>query len=1019
MLKEIKYNGYTTQPSDYQSTDGDLARAYNVIPENGALTPIMPPAQIATFTGALQVFIHNNNFTHYIIAKNSDGKITLSYADKADLDNISEPFLAFDSSNETLRSISAIGNTLTVASSEKMYYVLWRDNSYNFLGNNLPDVEIQFALDGEIVSHSYTDALATKKGTATTGEGWTSVAQVAFSRAYGVPEYIDVDSVVGTEVTLDANTDYRFTCLYKGDYFYITGLNTTTSQRENVAWICSNKHRTVRTSAPYKQLRFEFGYAGGGPNFLTIEKGQSFSVNLNYVVDNTADNFNALLAMVNSFRENYATKRNRFIHPFFVRYAVKLYDGSYARISTPVLMVPNSGYVPLLNYAQAAESGIYVSAYAFIADLQLKVVSATSELWQDIIDSVDIFVSQPVYPYNQGQEFQPALPSLIDYKVLAYDDSGNTVADQLSNIDYGFMHLNYNGSQVDDGYSRRSLYQYLNAYYSIGAKTSRQWPVVQPAPRTDDEITKDITETSAFHLIHSIKFSQLANFSAAFSDLPLEEGALLNLASKKTLDDDIMASRSIATASLYTYNNRLHAYNASVVLPKPTWIELQNNHVGSRSNPYSSHVYVFIHSPQGEKVAHVSGSADYFSSSANLWFFYPDNNAYKALFLQGSFTTSVPLTRHPFLNGAFWFAGSLGAGGLQYMSSNEQNLKPPTAFSSSLSYPSSIYVSEVANPFVFSSAALVDVGGNNVLALATAAKPLSTGQFGQFPLYAFTDAGVWALETAASGSYAARQPITRDVCANPQSLCQLESSVLFATTRGVMRLSGSSAECITEFIDSEFPFSLFDLSNDRQGKAQNQLLNAFNKLEPNILLTAPNASIAPFSIFVRECRIFYDYAHQRIFLVNTAMPYAYVFSIRDKAWGMMQADVKLIINSYPDAQAIDSSGNLIDFSRSDDSETAVFILSRPFAMGLPDTHKTVQTVIQRGFFASKLMQVLYASNDLFHWHTVASSNSSCLRYNAGSPYKFFRIAVIGNMAESESIYGLTVQFQTKLDNQPR
>ena len=41
--KEIKYNGYSAQPSDYECQDGDLAVAINLIPEDGALKPVHPP----------------------------------------------------------------------------------------------------------------------------------------------------------------------------------------------------------------------------------------------------------------------------------------------------------------------------------------------------------------------------------------------------------------------------------------------------------------------------------------------------------------------------------------------------------------------------------------------------------------------------------------------------------------------------------------------------------------------------------------------------------------------------------------------------------------------------------------------------------------------------------------------------------------------------------------------------------------------------------------------------------------
>ena len=73
MIKEIKYNGYSANPSDYECADGDLATSIGVIPENGALKPILPPSEVLQFKGGDSVmYIHKSaNFKHYIIFNNN------------------------------------------------------------------------------------------------------------------------------------------------------------------------------------------------------------------------------------------------------------------------------------------------------------------------------------------------------------------------------------------------------------------------------------------------------------------------------------------------------------------------------------------------------------------------------------------------------------------------------------------------------------------------------------------------------------------------------------------------------------------------------------------------------------------------------------------------------------------------------------------------------------------------------------------------------------------------------------
>lgn len=49
-----------------------------------------------------------------------------------------------------------------------------------------------------------------------------------------------------------------------------------------------------------------------------------------------------------------------------------------------------------------------------------------------------------------------------------------------------------------------------------------------------------------------------------------------------------------------------------------------------------------------------------------------------------------------------------------------------------------LYSSAVNNPFFIPASSAVTIGNSQILGLSSAAKALSQGQFGQFPLYAFT-----------------------------------------------------------------------------------------------------------------------------------------------------------------------------------------------------------------------------------------------------------------------------------------
>ena len=419
------------------------------------------------------------------------------------------------------------------------------------------------------------------------------------------------------------------------------------------------------------------------------------------------------------------------------------------------------------------------------------------------------------------------------------------------------------------------------------------------------------------------------------------------------------------------------------------------------------------------ELTHGDGSTSMSKHSWGCYMFYPNPNAYKmVIYNYSSACYAVDLKPHEFLNGAYAI--------LDYELVREKNFtslpnisypmySTEEAYNFPIQISNKIYTSEVNNPFYFPVLGINTVGTGNILGICAAAKALSEGQFGQFPLYAFTSEGVWALEVSNTGTYSAKQPITRDVVINPDSITQIDSAVLFATDRGIMLISGSTVQCISDRLNTEELFSIADLP-----KAE-ALINIFNsKADESEQISLADASLLPFSEFLAGCRMVYDYTNQHIIVYNPAVRYAYVYSLKSKTWGMMRSDIVSNVNSYPEALAMADGAKLVDFSKTDAQTTTSLIITRPFKMDDPNALKTINTIIQRGMFRSThVQQVLYGSNDLFHWHTVWSSVDKMMRGFRGTPYKAYRLALVCKFDKGESIYGCTVVFEPRMTNQVR
>lgn len=320
-----------------------------------------------------------------------------------------------------------------------------------------------------------------------------------------------------------------------------------------------------------------------------------------------------------------------------------------------------------------------------------------------------------------------------------------------------------------------------------------------------------------------------------------------------------------------------------------------------------------------------------------------------------------------------------------------------------------VFVSVQGNPIMIEQR--VRVGDGILYAAASNTRPITRNQFGQSPLYVFSSDGIWAMEVATDGSYSVRQSVSRDVCNNIKSITPIDSAVLFTTERGIMMLSGTDTQCISEPINTNTPFNILSLGNTLRTYLADNDYKTFD--------------IAPFTTFIRNCQIIYDYVDQLLIVFSDKCGYAYVYSIEEKKWSLIESKLLYAVNSYPEAWAVEKDKeklSIVNFSdvAIDNTPVKGMLVSRPLKLEAPDILKTIDTVIQRGMFRrGHIKSILFGSRDLFNWQLVYSSTDHYLRGFRGSPYKYFRIVLLCDILPDESLYGTSIQFQLRLVNQPR
>lgn len=716
--------------------------------------------------------------------------------------------------------------------------------------------------------------------------------------------------------------------------------------------------------------------------------GISISNNAKEAVKNTVTGyFNPIAAQ--------AKEDGLFLYPIMVRYAYRMYDNTLSYISQPIQLYPSDGVPLTIRYAGQHTDNLQVKAFnvqvrSFKSQLMYQInnleeVKQSLAEWGELIKSIDIFVTQDMEIIN-------------DSSIASGGMSGF-----MGNISHlhgqGSFHGCYKGENVNGKYVYRKHKlkeggSDSQAYFYVGSTT----------------IIKDDGPVNFYH----ISTISLSSLNADEQEVEIEQGVLPTdtLVNREQLKGDSNIDEQLIAKYVYTYNARLNLTGVTV-LPRPYPLESCFAYGNAVYDPeskktvektYSFKAYVLIEAEKRNVMVTCDSSIPMNIDGYNNFFFFSNVNA-KELIVERTDTngtksySKTKFKKHQGLDGCF-----------TYINSSFDDIVDMSIVSHTdigIPYPNKIYTSEVNDPFTFPASLVSAVGSGAIVGISSAAKALSEGQFGQFPLYAFTDEGVWALEVSDTGAYYARQPITRDVCISPESITQIDSAVLFATHRGIMMLSGSQSICISEAIDKNEPFSLLSFP---KGKELLQIA----------ALPVSDIIIAPFRDFLLSSRMLYDYAHQRIIVYNPEHSIAYVFSLSSKQWGMIESNIASSVNSYPEALAMSHKGELINFSEEGNQAVTSLLLTRPFKLGDPALFKTIDTVIQRGYFTEgSIKQVLYGSNDYRHWFPVKSSSSSYMRGFSGTPFKAFRLAVIASLDTFDSLIGCSISFTPRLTSRLR
>lgn len=553
-----------------------------------------------------------------------------------------------------------------------------------------------------------------------------------------------------------------------------------------------------------------------------------------------------------------------------------------------------------------------------------------------------------------------------------------------------------------------------------------------------DAYRNKLKNTSAFYKVCSLKLSDLAICSA--KKLPVDKNAVYQVSLQEQMKDDYKTHNSLFAQGGYVYNHRLNLYGLKeklfqgfsgyVMLPGQYNLKYNDstNYQGLRYKIQK--IVVSLNTTSGTK--YVESSDKFFSRQdidgfiiGNLVKFYPDSRADKMAIFCKDYSDNdaifvFPLEQCEELNGAMHMGDFTDI----FLTDNFEQYRVDSfdyTVDDVVELSNKIYTSESDNAFYFPLNGINTVGIGTIQGIASTTRALSQGQFGQYPLMAFSTDGIWAMEVSSKGTYSSIHPISREVCSNPKSITQLDQSVLFATNRSISRIAESQVVSMSDVLDGPG----FNISGSL-GKFLNFFVDAEGDSESVKTIKAQMRQLIDFTSspieFFQRCQVIYDYKNSRIFCLDvtqtsktsTADTVALCYSIKDNAWStFLIQNVLTAINSYPHPyiQYRDGSVMVLDkgYDYEDPTEYHGIIVTRTLKFDEDNVPDSITGYIHSLTSGSIPIMWLYGSNDNQNWHYIGRLGGMKSSYMATHSYRFFRIALYLKMKSMNQYFATRLE----------
>lgn len=669
-------------------------------------------------------------------------------------------------------------------------------------------------------------------------------------------------------------------------------------------------------------------------------------------------------------------KGRTFSTPFLVRYAIKLFDGSYIKPSAPILMTSKEDIRSILKmkayffYSDSEEGYTILNPNIFFManSLWFNTLHIPSSEWDDIISSIDIFISNPLN--------------------IASNQSNKVV---------------YKNEYFENPNDKKSSFN-----------VDLEFPTL-----SDKEIRDKLSNESVFYKIASYKLSDLRedinNYKLIYPSFTLDA-----LVTQEILHIDNFSHYNFTGNVSFLYNSRLHIGNICRNLPKPfdmASFNIPDKLINGDDSGLNfegvnrCHIKVTIKSSVGDKFVETDMNVPK-DGYMTPYISYPDSRAsLMEIWLEYNNGTkkyvSLPLSGSKVENMAYFLND--GFKGISFEDYNKEI--PANREIGFENFPNLLRVSNNENPFCFSQELSYNISSGKILNIATVTSELSQGRYGDFPLYIFTSDGIWALQQGDENvAYKSLLPVSRDIALSPNSIANIDNAIIFLSEKGLLIIRGSEVAQL-----SSFGLNRCDIIDEKVIKGKDFNIISNQKI------------IDDFKEFITKSHIEFNYNNRELLFLKEGENYLYSFSLNNGVWNRIKFQEKPLcsfLKIYPQLFVCDNGGNIYNLSKEISDTSMPFLFTTRSIKGSNNfSFKHLKEVNFKGeldFIENDMrIEVLgsnYPDRGFRKVSEFSLKGSYCdgVRIPVYAPaYKYFRISGYGNGRYSMNINNILLAFVHK------